>query len=107
MTLPNAVKIRRDAADLLISAARDAKAGHHFVKNQDRTVLRALLAEQSRNPSSWEIQTGIGRHRFDDDCRDRLLPSAMNNERNALDVIERQRRSSVPPARAGTPALSG
>ena len=38
-------QVRRDAVQRLRAAERDAEAGHHFVENQQRAVLRAQLAQ--------------------------------------------------------------
>ena len=39
-------QIRPNAVDFLRTAARDAKAGHHFIEDEKRAVLGAFLAQR-------------------------------------------------------------
>jgi len=75
-------EIGRDAAQLLVSAAGEAKARHDFVKNQHNAVLRALLAEHFEKAFPRKVKSSVRRDWFPMTAAMRL-PRAIKSESSA------------------------
>jgi len=71
-----ATQVGRDAEPPLRTTPREPKAGHHFVKNQQRAVVRGDLPEKLQVTGLRQIQTGIAGDRFNDDSGNLILVRA-------------------------------
>ena len=62
-----------DTETFLRPAPGKTKAGHHFIENQQRAVVCRDFSQEFKVARLGQIQTGVARHRFDDDAGDLSL----------------------------------
>src|SRR5438094_3942934 len=83
-------QVRFDSIDFLRSAARETKPGNYFVKNQERTMLRAFLTQDGQEILSRKIKPSIRGDRFKDYSRD-LIFIFVKCLSHKIGIVERER----------------
>ena len=78
----------------LSAAARDAKAGHDFIKDEQRAVARAFLAQEGEEFVSRKIQSGVRRYRLENNGGNFFRIFAKHAS-DGFDIIERNRNCEI------------
>ena len=68
--LTHADEVGHHIMQALCARQREAEARHHFVKDEDRAVLRAEFAEASEETGVRQDEPHVGRERLDDEAGD-------------------------------------
>ena len=92
--LAERAQVRRDAVALLRAAERDAEAGHHFVEDQQRAVLRAQLAQVLQVAVARQDAVGVADDRLDDQAGD-LAADVVEQLRRGIEIVVGQRQREV------------
>ena len=85
--LPHRCEIGFNSCHRLVSALRDAKPGHHFVKDKQCAVLVAEPTEACVKSRLWEKEPGVGRDSLNNHRRD-LLAEFLKSFGKHLWVVE-------------------
>ena len=88
-------QVRRDAVQRLRAAERDAEAGHHFVEDQQRAVLRAQLAQALQIAVARRDAIHVAGDRLDDQRRRSRRRASANKSLRGVEIVVRQGQREI------------